>query len=150
MEYKIYKLISPEGKIYIGCTKAEKLYDRWQYGSGYKSNKMLYKDIYKFGWKNFRKEIIDTTDNIEEAHLLERKYILEYNSNIEEFGYNKHTNFSLVRIKRPKGIKVIRKDTKEIFESYAAAAISIGVSKEAIRLAIKENRPCKNIVFEKI
>ena len=40
--YHIYKLTSPNNKIYIGLTKQEKLYRRWQYGSGYSENKLLY------------------------------------------------------------------------------------------------------------
>lgn len=44
MNYKIYKLTVPNGKVYIGMTKL-KLKDRWNKGKNYRRNIELFNAI---------------------------------------------------------------------------------------------------------
>ena len=83
----VYKHTSPSGKIYIGQTKRNpKL--RWKNGEGYKHNQYFYNAIQKYGWDNFKHEIVcsDLTDK--EADWLEKYLISYYNSSNRNYGYN--------------------------------------------------------------
>ena len=85
--YCVYKLQSPEGKIYIGhCERpAEK---RWANGTNYRKNKALNEDIIRFGWENFTREIIYDEISRGEAEIFEVQLIDEYDSTNPEKGYN--------------------------------------------------------------
>lgn len=85
--YCIYKHTSPSGKIYIGITKTtpEK---RWKSGRGYESNRFFYRAIQKYGWENFKHEIIAEGLSQGEASEAERRLIAEYDSTNPEKGYN--------------------------------------------------------------
>lgn len=83
--YTVYKHISPEGKVYIGCTSVD-LERRFQ--SGYYHNSRFSDDIKRFGWKNFKHEVIATGLNEQEAFDLEKELIHKYDSINPEFGYN--------------------------------------------------------------
>lgn len=143
--YKIYKLTSPENKVYIGITSQEKLYDRWQYGSGYVANKPLYNDILAFGWKNFKHELIDTAETHPEAIKKEREYILQFKSNEEEFGYNSHTNASSVD-KLHRYTKCV--ETGELFETLGDAGKKYGRTRQAISYAITHGTKCARYHWE--
>ena len=83
----VYKHTSPSEKIYIGQTKRNpKL--RWKNGEGYKHNQHFYNAIQKYGWDNFKHEIVcsDLTDK--EADWLEKYLISYYNSSNRNYGYN--------------------------------------------------------------
>ena len=86
--WKIYKHTSPSGKVYIGQTVQNNPNIRWQNGNGYKShNSIFYLAIKKYGWENFKHEIIE--DNIpsqEEANNREVYWISYYDS--YRNGYN--------------------------------------------------------------
>ena len=88
-EYKIYNLIFPNGKVYIGQTKQE-IQKRWGFqGKGYKNCPKVYNAILKYGWENVKKEILYDKLNHNDANMLEIKLITEvYNSNNNNFGYN--------------------------------------------------------------
>ena len=88
-EYKIYKLIFPNGKVYIGQTKQE-IQKRWGFqGKGYNNCPKVYNAILKYGWENVKKEILYDKLNHNDANMLEIKLITEvYNSNNNNFGYN--------------------------------------------------------------
>ena len=85
--YKIYKLESPNGKIYIGAT-CRKVEYRWNHGRGYSANKELASDIEKYGWENFQKGIIEDNLTKEQAEKKEIYWIDFYKSTSEK-GYNK-------------------------------------------------------------
>lgn len=87
--FTIYKLESPEGKVYIGCTKHNRLEHRFgRDGEGYYGQPYIWPAIQKFGWNSFKHEVIATTESREEASELERRYIQEYDSMNLEKGYN--------------------------------------------------------------
>lgn len=87
-KYIIYKHTSPNGKIYIGMT-SQKPQKRWQNGKAYKENEYFNRAIKKYGWNNFKHEILKENLSKEEAEKLEIYLInVEYKSNIRKNGYN--------------------------------------------------------------
>lgn len=96
-KFIIYKHTSPIGKVYIGQTSQNNLIRRWRNGGkGYFSKdsegnyqqKLMTEAINKYSWSEWKHEIIDTCDTLEEANNLEMYYIKLYKSNNLEFGYN--------------------------------------------------------------
>ena len=89
----VYRYICPNGKSYIGQT-TKTLKERAKgNGSGYIRCKVFYKAILKYGWSNFKVEILseyhlnDLDELIKHLNEDERKYIQQYNSLIPN-GYN--------------------------------------------------------------
>jgi group I intron endonuclease len=78
MEYTIYKLTSPNGKIYIGQTN--NFNQRMIEHKNCKKKNKLYNCVRKYGWDSFKKEIITVVDSKENANLLEESLILKYKS----------------------------------------------------------------------
>ena len=87
--YTLYLLESPTNKKYIGVT-SRSVDVRWNKGHGYHNNRSLYKDIKKYGWDNFKHEILFDNLTKEEGYLLEQMYIALYNTTNEKYGYNKY------------------------------------------------------------
>lgn len=75
--YIIYKHTSPSGKVYIGQTnQIPEL--RFRNGEGYRSSKKFYNAILKYGWKNFKHEILFTNLNKISADCIETDLIYYY------------------------------------------------------------------------
>lgn len=87
MMYCVYRHISPSGKSYIGltCQRPER---RWRAGEGYRECTAFYNAIRKYGWDNFRHEILEENLSFEKACERERYYINEYSSLVTQNGYN--------------------------------------------------------------
>lgn len=85
--YPVYIHTSPEGKVYIGCTGMDPR-ARWDGGRGYYSNSDFTADIKKFGWDNFKHEVIASGLTKEAAIKLEAEKIHEYRATDPTFGYN--------------------------------------------------------------
>lgn len=85
--YSVYMLTSPSGKKYVGITKRKPKY-RWNNGNGYLKSKYLNNAILKYGWDNFRKDIVKTKLSRLNAEKLEICLISKYNTTNEECGYN--------------------------------------------------------------
>lgn len=73
-------------KKYVGITGMKPEY-RWQEGRGYKTQ-LFGRAIEKYGWDNFKHEILETVSSRDKACELEKYYIKKYNSNNNNFGYN--------------------------------------------------------------
>ena len=88
--YCVYMHISPSEKVYIGITfRTPQI--RWgKNGNGYKDNQYFYRAIQKYGWDNFRHEIILDNLTRQEACGVEQLLISLFNANDEKCGYN-HT-----------------------------------------------------------
>lgn len=92
-EYIIYKITnSINGKIYIGVT-SRSIHSRWieHISDSTKSRKksILHKAISKYGRENFKIEIIEKTDSVENMFILENKYIIKHDSfYLNGKGYN--------------------------------------------------------------
>lgn len=86
--YYIYKHTAPNGKVYIGqtCQKPENRFGK----DGYRYNgcTIFYNAIQKYGFDNFKHEIIFDKLTQEEANKKEIELISEYRSNERDFGYN--------------------------------------------------------------
>ena len=85
MSYTVYKHTSPSGKVYIGIT-CQKPRARWKNGYGYKEQNKFYNAICKYGWDNFKHEILYKNLTIEEAEQKEIELITLYDS--KNNGYN--------------------------------------------------------------
>ena len=85
--YCVYKHTSPSGKIYIGVTIKKPEY-RWNHGRGYKNQPYFWNAIKKYGWENFKHEILYTNLTRYKASKLEHKLVEELKANKPEFGYN--------------------------------------------------------------
>lgn len=85
--YTVYKHTSPSNKVYIGITSIG-VERRWQSGNNYRSNTYFTNAILKYGWDNFKHEILYTGLSKEEAEQKEIELIAFYKSNSQEYGYN--------------------------------------------------------------
>lgn len=87
--YKLYVHIAPNGKRYYGITSKEKPEERWGVnGNKYRRHPYFYNAIKKYGWNNFKHEILFINLTETEAKLLEQIYIALYNTNNKLYGYN--------------------------------------------------------------
>lgn len=96
--YCVYKHTSPAGKIYIGIT-SKTPNKRWSNGYGYIKNTDFYSDIVKYGWDNFKHEILFTDLSQIEAWKKEKELIKHYNSYHGENGYNRCDGGNTVTMK---------------------------------------------------
>lgn len=86
-EWCVYKHTSPSGKVYIGITKDVK--HRWRNnGMGYKGSTRIHNAIMKYGWENFKHEILFTKLSQQEACRKEIELIKYYKSTDVKYGYN--------------------------------------------------------------
>lgn len=85
----VYVHIAPNGKKYYGITSRPPC-KRWSRGNGYRGNRHFYNAIQKYGWDNFKHEIIEENLTLEEATELEKEMIQKYNTSCPKYGYN-HT-----------------------------------------------------------
>lgn len=85
--YCIYRHTFPNGKVYVGLTCQNPL-DRWQGGYGYKSQRLMFNAIKKYGWDNIRHEILLDGLTLSEAYEKEIEWISYHRSNDRAFGYN--------------------------------------------------------------
>lgn len=82
----IYRYVSPSGKSYIGQT-TRSLFERAQHnGKEYKNCTVFYNAIQKYGWDNFKAEILEECLS-SELDEKEKSYIEKYNSLVPN-GYN--------------------------------------------------------------
>ena len=87
-KYIVYMHTSPNNKRYIGITSHTNPKHRWKGGYGYHKNDYFYRSIQKYGWDNFKHEIIASNLSKEEACKMEIELIEKYKTRYPEFGYN--------------------------------------------------------------
>lgn len=81
--YSVYIHKFPNNKVYVGITQQDvKL--RWK-GT---YNRYFTRAVAKYGWDNIEHLVVAEVDTREEACILEKKFIAEYNSFDPKFGYN--------------------------------------------------------------
>lgn len=85
--YCVYRHIAPNGKMYVGLT-CQNPKVRWANGYGYKQHPFFYNAINKYGWDNFKHEILLDNLTQQEAELAERLFIGYWNLTNKTYGYN--------------------------------------------------------------
>lgn len=85
--YVVYLHTAPNGKKYIGITSQKPIY-RWNNGNGYKQCTLMWRAICKYGWENFKHEILFVGLSKHEAEQKEVELISQYRSNDKRHGYN--------------------------------------------------------------
>lgn len=85
--YIVYKHTSPSGKVYIGIT-SKSPQERWVNGFGYSTQRYFFRAIVKYGWINFKHEILFEGLTLDEAKSKEIQLIEQYKSTDIHFGYN--------------------------------------------------------------
>lgn len=158
--YKVYKHTSPSGKVYIGITSKGEV-SRWSNGMGYNKQPYFFKAIVKYGWINFKHEILFDNLSEENAYDIETKLIKEFKSSDINFGYNIHVGGYIDFNKSKKNGRIYRRRTDpqkinpkswravikydlnknfiEKFENVTLAAINAGVPKETLRTWCRKN-----------
>lgn len=139
--YKIYRHTLPNGKAYIGTTSMEKLYDRFDYGHGYK-NQAFGEAIFEYGWSQVKTEILEEiTGTYKDATIVEAYWIKK---TIDE-GYEVYNKHYAAKEKEYKynldGCTIV--DTNTYYETFAAAARFIGVTTQGVRNALANSKVCK-------
>lgn len=77
--YLVYVHTSPSNKRYVGLTMRESN-KRWQNGRGYIGNEKFSRAIKKYGWSNFKHEIVKDGLTQDEAIELEKALIAKYDA----------------------------------------------------------------------
>lgn len=153
--YKITNAIN--GKIYIGQTIRPLDVRKYEYKRTMtyikkSNNTYLTNSFHKYGFENFKFEIIDTGKTIEELNEKEIFYIKEYNSTDKTIGYNmesggRNSSPSLETRKKMSLSKIGKKQTKEWVEKRVPLKGSDEAKKygrpktEEERKYISENSP---------
>lgn len=89
VKYIVYcHTLIKDNKKYFGITSIKPIL-RWRKkGQGYKDNKYFYRAIKKYGWENFKHEILFKDLTKEEAKEKEKKLIKLYNTQNQKYGFN--------------------------------------------------------------
>ncbi len=162
MSYLVYKhtnLIN--NKVYIGITQ-QNTEKRWQKGRGYKRQPHFRDAIKKYGWDNFKHEILFDNLSKEQAIEKEIELIAKYKSNNRKYGYNiskggetYKENFKRrigKEVANAKSVRVIDAKTNEIigiYESQNLCAIALGINRKGITKNCRGlSKTYKGYIFE--
>lgn len=130
MSWKVYKLTSPNGRVYIGRTGKDDLNIRWQDGRGYRFNKELWNDIILYGWISFNKEVIAEYDTKSEASEREHLEIKNYPDGYNIYRGTKPYTPTGNPVTPPKPVKCM--ETGIIYKSIKEAARQTGLASNKI------------------
>ena len=86
--YKLYIHVAPNNKVYVGVTNNSLSRRFGSNGNGYKTQRLFWRAIQKYGWENFQHIVLADHLSKEWAYKLEQYLILEYKSNNPLYGYN--------------------------------------------------------------
>jgi len=150
MSYTVYKHTSPNGKVYIGitCRAVEK---RWEGGKGYTRNEYFFKAILKYGWDNFKHEILFTDLTKEQAEQKEIELIALYDSTNPKNGYNLRLGGSVCTFP-PEIIEKMRKSHlgKTIPEEQRQKiSLALKGRKPTVRVGYRHSEETKRRIGEK-
>lgn len=146
----IYKYTSPSGKCYIGQTinslkeRAKSLIN----GNGYKKCTVFWKAIKKYGWSNFKVEILEEV-KVDLLNDKEKYYILLFNSLIPN-GYNLTIGGESGKTKEVYVYSAQNGNFIEHYSSLTEASMNTNVPIETISSILNINSPRKqahNLIF---
>lgn len=152
----VYKHTSPSGKVYIGIAKD--VAHRWRgNGSGYKGSTRIANAIRKYGWENFKHEVLLTNLTREDACKKEVELISQYDSTNPQKGYNllsggqcgTHSKESIEKIRcanighevsektratlsSARSIPIICLETQSVFKNAKEASTILGICETSI------------------
>lgn len=86
--FKVYIHTFPNNKVYVGITSYKNANYRWQNGKGYKTQRLMYNAIQKYGWDNIKHKVLFDNLTKEEAEKKEIELINFYKSSNKKYGYN--------------------------------------------------------------
>lgn len=86
--YTVYKHTTPSNKFYFGITNSTNLNKRWANGLGYRTQKVFFRAIVKYGWDNIKHEVVKDNLSLDEAKSLEIFLIEKYRTDVSKFGHN--------------------------------------------------------------
>lgn len=140
--YCVYKHTAPNGKVYIGITKQQPE-KRWANGKGYLSNNYFTNAIKKYGWDNFKHEVLINGLNADQASEWERFYVRTYRSDEFAYGYNRTSGgekgFKLTgeakerfdkKMRDPKRRENVSKGLKQYYQNSSAKEKSSVIQKK--------------------
>lgn len=141
--FDVYMHTSPNNKRYIGIT-SQPMYARWGKGGRcYQDNAHFWSAIQKYGWDNFKHEVVASGLSLKQACDMEVDLIAQYDTMNSEHGYNHTTggNWSTpddqTRKKISEGIKRAFAENPEIAQRRADNQRGKHLSEEA-KLAISQ------------
>lgn len=137
--YTLYKHTCPKGRVYIGIT-SQNVKTRWGNGSNYKGNTYFTRAIKKYGWENFKHEIIATNLTELEAKNMEIESIKQYRSNERKYGFNISSGGE-----SKKGTTISEKQ-KEIIRKANIGRVFSKETRKKLSLASKKNWQNENFV----
>lgn len=139
--YCVYKHTSPSGKVYIGITQ-QNPEKRWQSGIGYVGNTHFANAIKKYGWKNFKHEILFSGLTIEEAKAKEIELIAYYDSTNRNKGYNVSPGGSVMSEESKEKVRRTRKENgTDKREHYRMLSVWADPEKRKQILERMQNKP---------
>lgn len=140
--YKHTNLIN--NKIYIGQTRQKPEYRWGSEGQGYKNSPHFYSAIQKYGWQNFKHEILFTNLTQEQANQKEIELIQKYQSQNPVYGYNSDSGGKVkipnqkTRLKQSLSAQNRPITTKETKEKLS----KINKGRSKTQETKKKNEPC--------
>lgn len=154
MNFYIYKITNPNGKVYIGRTIKENIFDRIKaYERLYKSTKrqvLLYNSIVKYGWDNHKWEVIykskNTTLDVDSVETIFIDFFNSYNSkyglNLTRVGNSPMTgkNHTPEAIAKVKASSIGRKHTDRTKALISASSKAYSNNKETKNKLAERNR----------
>ena len=132
-KYSIYRHISPAGKSYIGITM-QNPERRFQNGYGYKTQIAFYRAIQKYGWENFRHEILEENLTEKEACEKEAYYISKVYKSFAPNGYNTREGGTAGRNHVTPVIQYFNGLPVNFFESISIASKEMEVAQKTIKI----------------
>ena len=143
-------------KKYVGITSQDPE-RRWGGGSGYHNNLPFYKDIRKYGWKNFKHTILETGISTADIGKIEQYYIDLYDTLNPEKGYNRangglnpgrlglsHSKETKKKIGQANSKSVLCLNTNILYPSVTQAAQELGLSFKEISACCNNKRGAKS------
>lgn len=131
--YSVYRHISPNGKSYIGITKQDPE-RRFQRGNGYKTQTAFSRAIEKYGWDNFKHEILEEGLTEKEACEKEAYYIEHVYNSFAPNGYNTREGGINGRNYVTPIIQYYDNKPVNFFESISIASKELNIAQKTIRI----------------
>ena len=126
--WTVYKITSPNGRVYIGCTNLD-MEDRFNKGRGYQHNKEMFDDIVLYGWNSFKKQVLFEFENEQDARECEHEEIKKYPDGYNIYrGQKQRYNPNW----KPERKRVMCVETEKIYDSIYQAAKENGLAKNKI------------------